>query len=107
MGESIQDMQEQNYILMEKRLELWSVNQTKKMNLENQKFMLEQQRLQFLREESEGKYAMESRQLDLEFMKMDQEHQETRNRQLALEIELKKFHARSWFLFQIKNPVHF
>lgn len=60
--ESVQDMQEQNRVLMEKKLDLRILHQ--------------EQRMQFLREESQQKYALESRRLDLEFLRMDREREE-------------------------------
>ena len=54
-------MQEQNRVLMEKKLEKHYAHQ--------------HQKLQFLREQSVKQLALEHRHLDLEFMRMDQQRE--------------------------------
>ena len=68
------DMQEQNRLLMEKKLEKHSAHQQKK--------------LQFLREQSDKQLALEHRRLDLKLMRMDQQREESNIRELTLQVEL-------------------
>ena len=75
------DMQEQNRFLMEKKLEKHAAHQ--------------QEKLQFLREQSDKQLALEHRRLDLEFMRMDQQREESRIRELTLQVELEKLRAKS------------
>ena len=63
-------MQEQNRVLMEKKLEKHSTHQHEK--------------LQFLREQSYKQLALEHRRLDLEFMRIDQQREKSRICELAL-----------------------
>ena len=87
-------MQEQNRLLMEKKLDMHMQNQRERMLHEDQK-------IQFQREESNTKFALEARCLDLEFMMMEQQrevqrdkcdrqHEESRIHELALQVELAK-----------------
>lgn len=74
-------MQEQNRFLMEKKLEKHSAHQ--------------QEKLQFLREQSDKQLAFEHRRLDLEFMRMDQQREESRIRELTLQVELEKLRDKN------------
>ena len=55
-------MQEQNRVFMEKKLDMQIKHQEQKLN--------------FLQEESKKKYAVESRRLDLEFMRMEHQREQ-------------------------------
>ena len=92
--QSIQDMQEQNHMLMEKKLDMHMRNQHERMLREDLKIQLQ-------RQESNTRFALESRRLDLEFKRMEQERKAQRNernrqreesriRELALQVELAK-----------------
>lgn len=85
--ESVQDIQEQNRMLMEKKLEIQIAQQGEKLA-----FMKEeaQSKLQFMRDELQQKFALESRRLDLAFMKIEQQQQESRNRELSLQVQLEQ-----------------
>ena len=81
IGETVTDMQEQNRLLMEKKLEKHYAHQ--------------QEKLQFLREQSDKELALEHRHFDLEFMRMDQQREESRICELTLQVELEKLRAKS------------
>ena len=55
-------------------------------------FMKEESKdkLEFMRVELQQKFALESRHLDLQFMKLDQERQDSRNKELALQLQLEQ-----------------
>jgi len=78
--EFAQDMREQNRELLEKKLDL---------QLAHQEF------LQFLREQSQKQFSLESRRLDLELMRMEQQREDSRIRELALQVELEKLRGNS------------
>ena len=61
---------------MEKKLEMHGIHQGDKLL-----FMREEskEKMQFMREELQQKMALESRRLDLEFMRMEQERLVTKN----------------------------
>ena len=81
IGEAVANMQKQNRFLMEKKLEKHSAHQ--------------QEKLQFLSEQSDKQLALEHRRLDLEFMRMDKQREESRIRELTLQVELEKLRAKS------------
>ena len=81
IGEAVADMQEQNRVLMEKKLEMHSAHQHEK--------------LQFLIEQSDKQLAFEHRRLDLQFMWMDQRRVELRIREVYLQVELEKLRAKT------------
>ena len=66
---------------MEKKLEMHGIYQGDKLLFMRKE---SKEKMQFMREELQQKMVLESRQLDLEFMRMEQEHQDSRNRELAL-----------------------
>ena len=74
-------MQEQNRVLMELKLE--------------KHFAHQHEKLQFLKEQSNKQFALEHRRLDLEFMRMDQQREESRIRELSLQVELEKLRAKT------------
>jgi hypothetical protein len=74
-------MQKQNRVLMEKKLEKHSTHLHEK--------------LQFLRKQSDMQFALEHHRLDLEFMRMDQQREESRIRELVLQVELEKLRAKT------------
>ena len=76
-------MQEQNRVLMEKKLENHKEHQREKLQ-----FLREQSEKQL--QQSEKQLALEHRRLDLEFMRMDQQREEIRVRELTLQVELEK-----------------
>ena len=43
------------------------------------------------------KFALESRRIDLEFMRMEQECQDSDTRELALQVELEKLRCKNLF----------
>ena len=81
IGEVVADMQEQNRVLMENKLEKHSTHQHEK--------------LQFLREQSDKQLALEHHHLNLKFMRKDQQHEESHIRELSLQVELGKLRAKT------------
>ena len=86
-------------MLMEKKLDMHMQNQRERMLCKDQKIQLQ-------REESNTKFALEARRLDLEFMRMEQQREaqrderdrhreESRIRELALQVELAKLRGMS------------
>lgn len=83
--ELVQDIQEQNRVLMEKKFAMQEAHQSEKLL-----FLREEskEKFEFMRNELQQKFSLESRRLDLEYLRMEHQSQESRNKKLALQLQL-------------------